>query len=131
MGGMPRAIAQGFVQREIERSAYRKQKETEELKRTVVGVNKYSIEEGERIKLLSVDQKAVEAQLARVKAFKSSRDAQKHGAALKALDAAAAGDENLLPPIVEAVKAHATVGEICNVFRQRFGEHREPSTLWE
>ncbi|MBM4249083.1 MAG: methylmalonyl-CoA mutase [Euryarchaeota archaeon] len=131
LGGMIRAIARGFVQREIERSAYRKQREIETQKRTVVGVNKYCIEEGERIKLLTVDQNAVEAQLARLKAFREGRDARRHGEALSALDAVAAGDGNLLPPILEAVRARATVGEICDVFRRRFGEHREPSTLWE
>jgi len=131
MGGMPRAIAKGFVQREIERSAYRKQKEMEELKRTVVGVNKYCIEEGERIKLLSVDPKAVDAQVARVKKFREERDGGKFDAAIKALDAACSGDENLQPLILEAVKARASVGEICDVFRRRFGEHRETSNLWE
>jgi methylmalonyl-CoA mutase N-terminal domain/subunit len=131
MGGMPRAIAKGFVQREIERSAYRKQKEMEELKRTVVGVNKYCIEEGERIKLLSVDPKAVDAQVARVRKFRAERDAGKFDAAIKALDAACACEDNLQPPILEAVKARASVGEICDVFRRRFGEHRETSNLWE
>ena len=131
MGGMPRAIAQGFVQREIERSAYRKQKEMEALKRTVVGVNKYCIEEGERIKLLSADPKAVDAQVARVKKFREDRDALEYDVAIRALDAACSSDENLQPLILDAVKARATVGEICDVFRRRFGEHREPSTLWE
>jgi methylmalonyl-CoA mutase N-terminal domain/subunit len=131
MGGMPRAIAQGFVQREIDRSAYRKQKEMEERKRTVVGVNKYCVEEKERIELLQVAPGAVEAQVKRVRKLREERDAAKFELALRALDEAAAGPGNLMPPIIDAVKAHATVGEICDVFRRRFGEHREPSTLWE
>ena len=130
MGGMPKAIAAGFVQMEIERSAYRKHKEMEAGRRTVVGVNKYAIQEEGMIKLLQVAPGVAQAQIERLGKFREGRDQARLGAALAALDAVAATDQNLLPPIVEAVRAGATVGEVCGVFKKRFGEHKEPGTLW-
>jgi len=130
MGGMPKAIAAGFVQKEIERSAYRKQKEMEAGRRAVVGVNRYTIAEEGRIKLLHVAPEVVQAQVERLDRFRKGRDQARLGAALAALDTAAATDQNLMPAIVDAVKAGATVGEVCGVFKKRFGEHREPGNLW-
>jgi len=130
MGGMPKAISAGFVQKEIERSAYRKQKDMEQGRRTVVGVNKYTIPEEGKIKLLQVAPEVVDAQVERLKKFRLGRDQAKLESSLLALDAAAATDQNMMPPIVEAVRAGATVGEVCAVFKKRFGEHKEPGTLW-
>ncbi len=129
MGGMLKAIESGFVQREIEQSAYRKQKEIEEKKRIIVGVNAFVREEAEPPRILKIAPEIIEKQIKRLQEARKQRDAEKVKKALEQLRAKAHTDENLMPAILEAVRAYATVGEICDVFREEFGEYQEPATV--
>ncbi len=124
MGGAVKAIEQGFVQREIQDSAYQYQREIEEGKRTVVGLNRFQVEEKIPTKILRVDPKVRELQIQRIKDLKANRDNSRVRETLKALKGAAEGTENLMPFIFEAVKACATLGEICDVLREVFGEYQ-------
>ena len=126
MGGMIKAIESGFVQREIQKSAYEKQKAIESGEITVVGVNKYQIEEEIQIELLRVPKEVVEKQIARVKRFKENRDKKEVERALEKLKKVAEGDENLMPHVFDCVKAKATLGEIADALREVFGEYRAP-----
>lgn len=129
LGGMRRAIELGFVQREIEQSAYRKQREIEEKKRLVVGVNIFASDAPQRPKILKVPDEVVQKQIARLGAVRRTRDAARVHAALERLRAASRTDENVMPYLLEAVRAYATVGEICDVFREEFGEYKERAAL--
>ncbi|MCQ4152671.1 MAG: methylmalonyl-CoA mutase family protein [Archaeoglobi archaeon] len=129
MGGMIKAIESGYVQREIQRSAYAKQKAIESGELTVVGVNKYQIEEEINIELLRVPKEIVEKQIMRVKRFKENRDKHSVEKALEKLEKACEGDENLMPYIFECVRARATLGEIANAMRRVFGEYRAPEVF--
>ncbi len=123
LGGMVAAIEKNFPQREIERRAYEHQRAVEAKQRIVVGVNEYVMDVEEPVQVAQIDPALEREQAARVQAVRARRDGGKTKAALAALDAAAAGSANLLPPIVAAVKALATVGEIADVLRVRFGEY--------
>jgi methylmalonyl-CoA mutase N-terminal domain/subunit len=126
MGGAIEAIEKGFFQREIAESAYRYQRELEEKKRIIVGVNEYTVEEEEcPIKLLRVDPKIEKEQVERLQKLKRERDNRKVRAVLEKLHYAAEKDENLMPTIIEAVKAYATLGEITEVLRKVYGEYKE------
>ena len=127
-GGMLKAIEDGYVQREIQASAYSYQKMIESKKRIVVGMNKYAIERESRGALLRVDPETETAQQARLAELKGKRDKPDVERALDAVEAAARGTDNLMPPIIAAVKVYATVGEICDRLRNVFGEH-EPATV--
>jgi methylmalonyl-CoA mutase N-terminal domain/subunit len=130
MGGMVRAIEKGYVQKEIQDSAYRYQREVEEGKRIVVGVNKYQTEGEPPKDLLKLDPKVQELQLAKLEEVKRSRDREAVDSSLTKLRNAAEDDrENLIPPILEAVKVYATMGEICDQLRAVFGEHKESIVL--
>ncbi len=129
MGGAVASIEQGFMQREIHESAYRYQREVEAKKRTVVGVNAFATEEAPPKGLLRVDPEVEQAQRSRVGRLKAARDNAAVGDALAALRAVAAGSGNLMPPIIAAVKADATLGEVCGVLRDVFGEYRASSLL--
>ena len=129
LGGALRAIETGFISREIQASAYRYQREIESRQRIVVGVNQYVTGETASGQLLRVDPRVQEEQVARLKALKASRDTARVQAALAALEEAARGDANLMPPILEAVRAYATLGEICDVLRSVFGEYRPSAAL--
>ncbi|MEM0215428.1 MAG: methylmalonyl-CoA mutase family protein [Archaeoglobaceae archaeon] len=129
MGGMIKAIETGYVQREIQRSAYEKQKAIESGELTVVGVNKYKIDEEIHIELLRVPKEIVEKQIARVRRFKENRDRSKVEEALQRLEKAAETDENLMPFIFDCVKSKATLGEIANSLRRVFGEFRAPEVF--
>ena len=122
MGGMVEAISRQFPQREIEEAAYKAQKEVEEKKQIVVGVNEFASEEAP-IETLRIDPALEEQQLARVKAFRKQRDNPATTRALSELKQTAEGTANLVPKIVAAVKARATLGEIANAMRDVFGEH--------
>ena len=122
MGGMVEAISRQFPQREIEEAAYKAQKEVEEKKQIVVGVNEFASEEAP-IETLRIDPALEEQQLARVKAFRKQRDNPATTRALSELKQTAEGTGNLVPKIVAAVKARATLGEIANAMRDVFGEH--------
>ncbi|MDI6853551.1 MAG: methylmalonyl-CoA mutase family protein [Deltaproteobacteria bacterium] len=124
MGGAVAAIEKGFIQKEIADSAYRYQKEIESGERTIVGLNKFQVAEEEKPKdLLKVDPAVADRQIARLKELKSTRDNGAVQQALAELKTAAAGDANLMPPILKAVKALATLGEVCDTLRAVFGEY--------
>jgi methylmalonyl-CoA mutase N-terminal domain/subunit len=123
LGGMVPAIEKGFPQKEIERRAYEHQRAVEAKQRVVVGVNEYVMETEEPVPVAKIDPALEEDQVRRVQGLRSRRNAAEHQRALKALDDAATGSANLVGPIVGAVKAMATVGEIADVLRKRFGEY--------
>ncbi|MDD5560347.1 methylmalonyl-CoA mutase family protein, partial [Candidatus Methylomirabilis sp.] len=125
MGGMLRAIEVGFVQREIQEAAYREQRATEERQRIVVGVNEFTAAESVHIPVFAVDPGFEMEQRAKVDRLRRSRDNSRVERVLHTLDEAAKGSGNLLPLLIEAVEAYATIGEICAVLRRVFGEHRE------
>ena len=123
MGGMVEAISQGFPQREIEEAAYTAQRELEEKKQVVVGVNEFKVQGDAPFETMKIDPKLEEGQVAKLRAFRVARDNAAAGRAVSDLQKAAEGTENLLPRIVTAVKARATLGEIANGLRVVFGEH--------
>jgi methylmalonyl-CoA mutase N-terminal domain/subunit len=124
LGGMVAAIEQGYPQREIERRAYEYQRSIEDRDRIVVGVNDLVVDEPPPQGLLKVDAAVEQAQIERLGSLRARRDAAAAARALAGLDQAAATSDNLLAPIVTAAKARCTVGEIADVLRARFGEHR-------
>jgi methylmalonyl-CoA mutase N-terminal domain/subunit len=129
MGGAPAAIEKGFIQREIQDSAYAYQREIERQERIVVGVNRFQVEEERPTNLLRVDPAIGISQMERLKVLKSKRDDRRVMECLVALKGAAEGEENLMPPILDAVRAYATLGEICDVLREVFGEYQQVKTL--
>jgi len=129
MGGMVAAIDEGYPQREIADAAFRYQQATDSGELTMVGVNKYVEEESEAPPLLEIDKGVEEAQRTRLKEIRKSRDNAIVESALKALDNAAHGTDNLMPYIVESVRAYATLGEICNTLREVFGEYQDPALV--
>jgi methylmalonyl-CoA mutase N-terminal domain/subunit len=126
LGGMLGAIERGFPQREIAESAYRYQREIDAGLRTVVGVNDYLTDELVAIPLLEMDREGERRQRERLARVRRERDDELVAQRLEALREAAQGTENLMPYILNAVRAYATLGEICGVFREVFGEYREP-----
>lgn len=129
MGGMLAAIEAGWVQREIQASAYAHQKRVESGAQVVVGVNHYANGGGEPCPLLRVAPATEEAQRRRLAALRAGRDSRAAKRTLEAVEVAARGTDNLVPPIIEAVKARATLGEICGRLRRVFGEYQPVSTL--
>ncbi len=125
LGGAAAAIETGFQQGEIQKAAYRYEKEVESKERIIVGVNKFQTEEPPHTDLLRIDQRVQDEQVAFLKSVKSGRSQDEVKAKLLALKAAAQGDANLMPYIVDAVKVYASIGEICNVMREVFGEYKE------
>jgi methylmalonyl-CoA mutase N-terminal domain/subunit len=126
MGGAIAAIEKGFFQKEIADSAYKYQREIEEKKRTIVGVNDYTIkEDGCPIELLRVDPNVERDQLAGLQKLKRERDNRKVREVLDKLHVAADKNQNLMPTIIDAVKVYATLGEIGDVLRQVYGEYKE------
>ncbi|MGQ9687204.1 MAG: acyl-CoA mutase large subunit family protein [Desulfobaccales bacterium] len=127
LGGAVAAIEKGFIQKEIQDSAYRYQREIEKGERIVVGLNKFQVKEEEKPKdLLKVDPAVGDKQIARLKELKSTRDNAAVQQALAELKTAAAGTANLMPPILKAVKSLATLGEICDTLRAVWGEYEMP-----
>jgi methylmalonyl-CoA mutase N-terminal domain/subunit len=124
LGGMVAAIEQGYPQREIQKSAYEYQLEVERKERIVVGVNEF-LQDAPPVPVTRVDPRIEADQVERLRAMRAKRDAGVHAAALERIDRAARGSDNLLPHILAAVKALATVGEIANVLRAAWGEHVE------
>ena len=129
LGGMLRAIEIGYVQKEIQESAYREQEQVERHAKVVVGLNEYVTAEEMKIPIFRVDTRIDEERQRELQELRRRRDNSAVERTLAELDAAARGDANLLPPILAAVKAYATIGEICHVLRQVFGEHRETITV--
>jgi methylmalonyl-CoA mutase N-terminal domain/subunit len=120
-----RAVEQGYIQREIEEAAYRYQRDLDEKRRIVVGVNKFATTESKLPPILKVDAEAGRRQAQKVAALRERRDNAAVGAALAALESAARGSENLLPRILASVETLATLGEISDTLRRVFGEQRE------
>jgi methylmalonyl-CoA mutase N-terminal domain/subunit len=130
MGGIVRAIEEGYPQREIAQSAYEFQRKVDAGERAVVGVNKYVTDTSDEIPTLKIDHAPEEEQIARIRELRARRDAAKAAAAIAGVQAAAADDKlNLMDAIVAAAKANVTLGEITQVFREVFGEHRDPAFL--
>ncbi len=126
MGGVIAAIEKGFFQKEIADSAYKYQQETDRKERVLVGVNEYTVKEDwVPLEILRVACEVEEEQMARLQKLKEERNNKKVSEVLARLHHAAEHDENLMPPIIAAVKAYATLGETCNVLREVFGEYRE------
>jgi methylmalonyl-CoA mutase N-terminal domain/subunit len=125
MGGALAGIERGFQQREIADAAYRWQQAVERGEEKVVGVNVHRAEEETPEEILTIDPEGEARQVARLRAFRERRDAARAEAALAALETAAREDRNLMPPILEAVRAEATLGEISDRLRRVYGEHRE------
>lgn len=124
MGGTLAAIEQSYIQKEIQQSSYRFQKEIESLERAYVGVNKYTMNEPPPTNLLKVDLKVGELEAEKLKNFRAGRDGKKCRRALGRLREVSKTDENVMPTVIEAVKADATIGEICDVWRELFGEYQ-------
>ncbi|MDY6881218.1 MAG: methylmalonyl-CoA mutase family protein [Thermodesulfobacteriota bacterium] len=129
MGGAVAAIEKGFIQREIQDSAYKYQREIEKDEKVVVGLNRFQIEEEKPTGLLRVDPSVRESQIEKLGQLKSERDNEQVEKSLAALRQVAEGNSNLIPPILDAVKAYATLGEICDVLRGVFGEYQQVNTL--
>jgi len=127
MGGMLAAIERGFPQREIADAAYHYQQQIEGGEKVVIGVNKYSTGEQVYPPLLQMSEELEEEQIARTIEVKRTRDSRKALQSLNALRAACKTDKNMMPYVLEAVKAYATEQEICDVWRGVFGEYRESS----
>ena len=123
LGGAVAAIEQGFVQAEIEASAFRYQSEIEAGERVVVGVNRFAEDESERVEILQVDPESERRQRERTAQVRAERDPAGIAAALADIRRVAESDENLLPPMREALRARATVGEICGVLRELWGTY--------
>ena len=129
MGGAPVAIEQGFIQREIHNSAYKYQRSIDSGERIVVGVNEFIVDEEQQFDYLRVNPEAEMEQVARLNEIKSKRDLSEVQASLDNLREGAEGRVNLVPLILDAVKVYATLGEICSVLRDIFGEYKAPDIL--
>ena len=125
MGGMLRAIETGYVQQEIQKSAYEYQQAVERGEQVVVGVNRFQADEERPIPTLQIDPEIERTQVARLNALRARRDAAKSRAALEEVERRARGTENLMPAILAAVESYATVGEISDALRRAFGEYQE------
>ena len=128
MGGALAAIESGFIQHEIGESAYRAQRQLETKEAIVVGVNEFTENEQQTLPILRIDESVERDQVARLNAFRARRAADPHdrsAAALQALDSAAREDRNLVPLIVDALRAHCTIGEIVGELKKTFGEHQD------
>ena len=125
MDGMLRAIEAGYVQQEIQKAAYEYQQAMDRGEQVVVGVNRFQAEEGRPIPTLQLDPEIEREQVARLHALRARRDSAKTKAALAEIERRARGTDNLMPAILSAVEAYATVGEISDALRHAFGEYRE------
>jgi methylmalonyl-CoA mutase N-terminal domain/subunit len=129
MGGMVKAIEQGYPQREIFEASRRYQEEVERKERVIVGVNEYEEPEERPIPILKISPEVEQTQVERLARLRAERDSYRMAGELQALQEAAASDENLMPHLIEAVKAKATLGEICAALKEVFGTYQEPVVL--
>jgi methylmalonyl-CoA mutase N-terminal domain/subunit len=129
LGGVLPAIERGFFQGEISDSAYRYQREIDQDKRVVIGVNAYKDEKDPKIPLLKMDPEGFKNQVDRIEQLKRDRDQGRVGQTLDRLRIACQGTENTMPYILEAVHAYATLGEIIDVMKDVFGEYREENWI--
>jgi methylmalonyl-CoA mutase, N-terminal domain len=125
LGGIIPAIEQGYPQREIADSAYQFQREVESGERKVVGVNAFKDDRDPQIPTLKVDEAVTQQQIERLNAVKRARSGAEVKERLRAVEDACRGTQNLMPPVLAAVKAYATLGEVCDVFRKVWGAYRE------
>jgi len=125
LGGSPTAIEIGYIQKEIQKSAYQYQKDIEEGRRVIVGVNKFIVEEEETPEILKINPEIEKNQIEFLKKIKAERNNSLVNEKLKSLKEAAQSDANLMPFIIDAVRVYASIGEICNTLREVFGEYRE------
>ena len=126
MGGMLAAIGRGYPQKEIAGAAYEYQQRVDRAERVVVGVNKYATGEETPVEVLKIDEKVEAEQVRRLQEVKRTRDNRKVGQALDDLRSACRTDKNVMPFVIEAVREYATEQEICDVYREVFGEYRDP-----
>jgi methylmalonyl-CoA mutase N-terminal domain/subunit len=124
LGGAQRAIETGFINREIQESAWKFQRAVDNGERTVVGVNKYTTDHEIKMHISRPDPAAQERQRARLRVLRETRDASSWRESLRSLESAARGSGNLMLPILNCVQCYATVGEISDTLRRAFGEYR-------
>ncbi|MBU1298986.1 MAG: methylmalonyl-CoA mutase family protein [Bacteroidetes bacterium] len=125
MGGAVKAIEKHFYQTEIANSAYEYQKAIEAKEKIIVGVNEFTVKENTQPEILKIDQSVIDRQIEQLKELRAKRDENRVESALNALTRIASGTENIVPYILEAVEAYATVGEISDVLRKVWGEYKE------
>ncbi len=125
MGGIVRAVEEGYPQKEIAESAFRHQREVEAGDRVIVGVNRFQVAESEPIELLKIDERVTRRQQERLAEVKRERDSAKVALALRGVAEACRTGRNTVEPVLAAVNAYATLGEVCDVFREAFGTYRE------
>ncbi|RLD02511.1 MAG: methylmalonyl-CoA mutase, partial [Chloroflexi bacterium] len=129
LGGMLPAIEKGFFQSEISDAAYRYQREIDENKRRIIGVNAYNDEKEVKVPILKMDPEGYEKQKARLDEIRKTRDNEKVTKSLERLKNACEGTENTMPFILDSVREYATLGEIVNVMKDVFGEYEEPTWI--
>ncbi|HEV2501211.1 MAG TPA: methylmalonyl-CoA mutase family protein, partial [Terriglobia bacterium] len=129
MGGVLRAIENGFIQREIQQAAYEYQKSVESDERVVVGVNRYTVEEEVSPLIVRIDAEGERAQVESLRSLRVRRDGEQVKEALATVEVVAHGNANLMPAVLNAVKAYATVGEIAGALRRVFGEYQESAVI--
>ncbi|HUI44181.1 MAG TPA: methylmalonyl-CoA mutase family protein, partial [Terriglobia bacterium] len=127
MGGMVAAVEKGFPQREIHEAAYVYQQQLERKEKTIVGVNEFVTDEKRPIEILVIDEAVAHRQSEKLAELRGMRDNIRVGSALEALGSAAGTHQNLMPYILECVRAYATLGEMCDVLRRVFGTYEEPA----
>jgi methylmalonyl-CoA mutase N-terminal domain/subunit len=127
LGGALQAIELGYMQSEIQQAAYETQRAMEEGEEIVVGVNEFQVEETRQVQPLRVDPAIGEKAVQRLEELRRRRDAGRVASLLSGLEASARGDDNLMPVFIESVEAGVTLGEICMVLRQVWGEYSPPA----
>jgi len=126
MGGMLSAIEKNFPQQEIADSAYHYQRQIDEKEKTVVGVNKYAVEEEIPVEVLEIDEELESLQIEKTNRVKTERDNQRVAECLESVGEACSGEQNIMEFLIQAVKANATLQEVCDVYRKVYGEYRDP-----
>ena len=126
MGGMLSAIEKNFPQQEIADSAYHYQRQIDEKEKTVVGVNKYAVDEEIPVEVIEIDEELENLQIEKTNRVKTERDNQRVAECLENVGEACSGEQNIMEYLIEAVKANATLQEVCDVYRKVYGEYRDP-----
>jgi len=126
MGGMLSAIEKNYPQQEIADAAYHYQRQIDEKEKTVVGVNKYVTEEDIPVEILEIDEELETLQIQKTQRIRNERDNSRVEACLERVGEACSGEVNVMDPLIDAVKAHATLQELCDIYRKVFGEYRDP-----
>ena len=126
MGGMLSAIEKNFPQQEIADSAYHYQRQIDDNEKIVVGVNKYAVDEEIPVEVLEIDEKLESLQIEKTNRVKAERDNQRVAECLEMVGEACSGKQNIMEPLIDAVKANATLQEVCDVYRKVYGQYRDP-----